>query len=305
MIAALIAAGIIAVVLAIARPLMFASIDPAVAAARGVPVRALGLLLLVLLGATTAEATQAIGALLLLGLLAAPAGAAQRLTANPYHALGLSAAIAVLSTWAGLTLSYELPKLPPSSAIIAVATGDLPARVSGHHRPAARHEARAAERDPRDRELDSRLMARKDTENWAGHAQHVLAQTNHHTGAARRALLELLDTQTCALSAIEIEDALRKRKRPIGRASIYRILDELEHLHLVQKIQVGQAMARYEPIRSGDGHHHHLVCDNCGTVTPFTDPELETAIKKLERRVPMRVAEHEIVLHGACQDCSD
>ena len=121
--AALIAAGIIAVVLAIARPLMFASIDPAVAAARGVPVRALGLLLLVLLGATTAEATQAIGALLLLGLLAAPAGAAQRLTANPYHALGLSAAIAVLSTWAGLTLSYEIPKLPPSSAIIAVATG--------------------------------------------------------------------------------------------------------------------------------------------------------------------------------------
>ncbi len=123
LIAALIAAGIIAVLLAIARPLLFASVDPAVAAARGVPVRALGLLLLALLGATTAEATQAIGALLLLGLLAAPAGAAQRITANPYHALGLSAAIAVLSTWTGLTLSYEIPNLPPSSAIIAVATG--------------------------------------------------------------------------------------------------------------------------------------------------------------------------------------
>jgi zinc/manganese transport system permease protein len=123
LLAALLAAGIIAVLLAIALPLLFASVDPAVAAARGVPVRALGLLLLALLGATTAEATQAIGALLLLGLLAAPAGAAQRLTANPYHALGLSAAIAVLSTWAGLTISYLIPKLPPSSAIIAVATG--------------------------------------------------------------------------------------------------------------------------------------------------------------------------------------
>ena len=64
-------------------------------------------------------------------------------------------------------------------------------------------------------------------------------------------------------------------------------------------------MARYEPIRSGDGHHHHLVCDNCGTVMPFTDTDLENAIKKLSRRVPMHVAEHEIVLHGACQDCSD
>jgi Fur family ferric uptake transcriptional regulator len=148
-------------------------------------------------------------------------------------------------------------------------------------------------------------MATKDAESWVEHAQDVLTQTKHHTGAARQALLDLLDTQACALSAIEIEDALRKRKRPIGRASIYRILDELERLHLVQKLQVGQAMARYEPIRTGEGHHHHLVCDNCGTVTPFTDPNLETAIKKLERRMPMHVADHEIVLHGACHDCSD
>jgi Fur family transcriptional regulator, ferric uptake regulator len=143
------------------------------------------------------------------------------------------------------------------------------------------------------------------TENWAEHAQRVLARAKHHAGAARQALLELLDAQTCALSAIEIEDALRERGRPVGRASIYRILDDLERLRLVQKLQVGQAMARYEPIRAGKGHHHHLVCDNCGTVTPFTDPDLETAIKRLSCRVPMRVAEHEIVLHGACQDCSD
>jgi Fur family transcriptional regulator, ferric uptake regulator len=149
-------------------------------------------------------------------------------------------------------------------------------------------------------------MARTTTsQRWAEHAADVLAHANHHTGQARQALIELLDSQTCALSALEIEDALRASDRPVGRASIYRILDELERLHLVQKIEVGQAMARYEPIRTGDGHHHHLVCDNCGTVTPFTDPDLETAIKKLSRRVPMRVEEHEIVLHGACQDCSD
>jgi len=147
-------------------------------------------------------------------------------------------------------------------------------------------------------------MAKHAPEAWAAHAQRVLAQHKHHTGAARQAVLELLDSQACALSAIEIEDALRAGQRPVGRASIYRILDELERLHLVRKLQVGGAMARYEPLRSGEGHHHHLVCDNCGTVTPFTDPELEHAIEKLTRRVPMRVDEHEIVLHGACQDCS-
>jgi Fur family ferric uptake transcriptional regulator len=148
-------------------------------------------------------------------------------------------------------------------------------------------------------------MAQENADSWAARAQRVLAQNKHHTGAARRALLELLDSQTCALSAIEIEDALRVGDRPVGRASIYRILDELERLHLVQKLQVGQTMARYEPVRIGAGHHHHLVCDNCGTVMPFTDNELESAIKKLSRRVPMRVAEHEIVLHGACKDCSN
>jgi zinc/manganese transport system permease protein len=120
--AAIIAVVIILLLAAIVRPLLFASVDAAVAAARGVPVRALGILFLALLGATAAEATQAVGALLLLGLLAAPAGAAQRLTPNPYLALGLSGALAVIATWIGLTISYVIPKLPPSSAIIAVAT---------------------------------------------------------------------------------------------------------------------------------------------------------------------------------------
>ena len=107
--------------LAIARPLLYASVDTAVAAAQGVPVRALELGFLALVGLVAAEATQAVGALLLLGLLAAPAGAAHRLTASPYRGLVLSAAFAVGSVWLGLSLSYVVPTLPPSSMIIASA----------------------------------------------------------------------------------------------------------------------------------------------------------------------------------------
>jgi zinc/manganese transport system permease protein len=121
-IAAAIGAAIALAVVAIARPLLFASVDPGVAATRGVPVRALGLAFLALVGATAGEATQAVGALLLLGLLAAPAGAAHRLTADPYLAIALSAALAVLSMWLGLAISYGVPGLPPSTAVIAVAT---------------------------------------------------------------------------------------------------------------------------------------------------------------------------------------
>jgi zinc/manganese transport system permease protein len=107
----------------ICRPLVFASLDGAVAAARGVPVRALGYAFFILLGITTGVATQAVGALLLLGLLAAPAGASQRISSRPFTALWVSAGIAVLSMWAGLSLAYAAPSIPPSFGILAVATG--------------------------------------------------------------------------------------------------------------------------------------------------------------------------------------
>jgi zinc/manganese transport system permease protein len=129
-----------ALVVAIARPLLFASLDADVAAARGVPVRALGLGFLALLGLVAGEATQAVGALLLLGLLAAPAGAAQRLTASPYKGILLSALFSVGSVWIGLTLSYAFPTLPPSSMIIAAAVGIYVLAVA----------ATAAGRRPRD-----------------------------------------------------------------------------------------------------------------------------------------------------------
>jgi zinc/manganese transport system permease protein len=119
--AAAIAVAIVLALLAIGRPLLFASIDPPLARAQGVPVRAIGTGFLVLVGVEVAEATQAVGALLLLGLLAAPAGAAHKLSANPYRAVALSGLIAVLCTWVGITLSYNIPSLPPGSAIVLTA----------------------------------------------------------------------------------------------------------------------------------------------------------------------------------------
>jgi zinc/manganese transport system permease protein len=120
--AALVAGGVAAALIFIARPLLFASIDENVASSLGVPVRALGIVFLALCGVVTAEASQAVGALLLLGLLAAPAGTAQRLTTRPFAGLALSAGVAVFDMWAGLALSSAVPALPPSFSIVAVAT---------------------------------------------------------------------------------------------------------------------------------------------------------------------------------------
>ncbi|MDR0360710.1 MAG: metal ABC transporter permease [bacterium] len=112
--------AVIVGMLVIGRPLLFASVDPEVAAARGIPVRALGAAFLVLLALTVGEATQAVGALLILGLLATPAAIAQRLTRGPGAGIALTAAVALTGLWAGLVLSYAAPRLPPSFAIIGL-----------------------------------------------------------------------------------------------------------------------------------------------------------------------------------------
>jgi Fur family transcriptional regulator, ferric uptake regulator len=160
------------------------------------------------------------------------------------------------------------------------------------------------------------MPPRTTAEDWSERAEATLAAAGRRRGGARRALLELLGAQECALTAQEIEQALRASAaagglgergagaRRVSRASVYRILDQLERLGLVQRVETGQAMARYERVCERDRHHHHLVCDECGVVMPFSDAGLERAIETLSERVPLAVSEHEIVLHGACRDCA-
>ena len=147
--------------LAIARPLLFSSIDPEVARGLGLPVRALGIGFFLISRLVAAEATQAVGALLLLGLLAAPGGAARLLTDRPWRGLALSAAIAVASMWIGLALSYRIPSLPPGTAVIGVATaafvlaallawlrGAAPRRCPAAAPPTSRYSRRRREGTP-------------------------------------------------------------------------------------------------------------------------------------------------------------
>jgi Fur family transcriptional regulator, ferric uptake regulator len=140
--------------------------------------------------------------------------------------------------------------------------------------------------------------------DWAALAGSNLAAAGYRRGEARRAVVDLLAAQPCALSAQEIEDSLRQAERRVGRASVYRILDELERLGLVSRIELGDGMARYEALHPGaERHHDHLVCDGCGQIMPFRDEELERAIHRVAGRVAFAVDEHEVVLHGQCGDC--
>jgi len=108
------------VLLLIARPLLFLSVDPEVAAARGVPSRALSALFFVLVAVTVAESVQAVGALLIFGLMVTPAAVAQNLSTRPWVGMALSAGIAVAVVWLGLVVAFYVA-LPASFLITGLA----------------------------------------------------------------------------------------------------------------------------------------------------------------------------------------
>jgi zinc/manganese transport system permease protein len=95
------------------RPLLFASVDPEIAEARGLPVRGLGIAFMLLLGFAVATAVQVVGVLLIFALLILPSASAQQLTARPARAIGYAVAIAILCVWLGLAIGFYLP-YPPS-----------------------------------------------------------------------------------------------------------------------------------------------------------------------------------------------
>lgn len=138
---------------------------------------------------------------------------------------------------------------------------------------------------------------------WTEGALARLRESSGRSGGARRAVVELLGRQGCCLSAQEVHDRLRAVGSRVGIASVYRALDGLDGLGLVQRVDLGDGISRFEPAHEGGDHHHHLVCDDCGKVEPFEDPSLEAAIDRVADGRGYAVAAHDVVLRGACEDC--
>ena len=144
-------------------------------------------------------------------------------------------------------------------------------------------------------------MARRKTDSdWVQTAFSSLREAGYRTGGARSQVVELLGCEDCALTALEID----RRLRAVGRASVYRTLEQLEGLRLVQRVDLGGEAAGYERVSPGGHHHHHIVCESCGTVVPFEDPGLERAIKRVSLEASFEVAEHDVTLRGICARCN-
>jgi Fur family ferric uptake transcriptional regulator len=140
-------------------------------------------------------------------------------------------------------------------------------------------------------------------EEWTEHTLRTLASAGHRASGPRAEVIDAIAGLGCSVTAREIADLLRERQSGVGLASIYRALDLLDRLGLVKRFEVGEGTARYEPAHPGGEHHHHIVCDSCGTVAPFEDQALEEVIHRLSARVSFTVAEHDVTLHGECPAC--
>jgi Fur family ferric uptake transcriptional regulator len=139
---------------------------------------------------------------------------------------------------------------------------------------------------------------------WSDHVRGELRRSGARTGGARDEVVAYLERQDCCLSAQELFDGLRKDGKSVGIASVYRVLEQLADLGLVHRVVLGGGVARFEPALPGGEHHHHLVCDRCGRVEMFDDPSLEQALEKVAGARGYELAQHDVVLHGACADCA-
>lgn len=135
---------------------------------------------------------------------------------------------------------------------------------------------------------------------WAERASTRFNEAGFRTGAARRQVIELLDGEHCAVSALEID----RRLPSVGRATVYRTLEQLEQLDLVHRVDVGGEVVAYERNDPSE-HHHHIVCVRCGRLAPFEDGSLERAIHAAGERAEFEIVSHDVLLRGVCPDCQE
>jgi Fur family transcriptional regulator, ferric uptake regulator len=142
-------------------------------------------------------------------------------------------------------------------------------------------------------------------QSWEERAWERLQDAGYRRGGARTAVIEALARHDCAVTALDLEGELRERDAGVGRASVYRALEQLEELGLIQRIEVCRGTAGFERIDPTGHHHHHAICRDCGRMVPFEDRALERALAEVAGTMSFEVTEHDVVLRGKCERCAD
>ena len=117
----------------------------------------------------------------------------------------------------------------------------------------------------------------------------------------RRALAALITAQDGHFTAADLVAAARSARLGVGRATVFRTLDALEGLGLVERLDLPSGEHAY--VACERSHHHHVVCSRCGRTAEIEDAGLRTVVREVTRRTGFRVDEHRLELFGLCSAC--
>jgi Fur family ferric uptake transcriptional regulator len=134
-------------------------------------------------------------------------------------------------------------------------------------------------------------------ENWLAQLQ----DNGYRLTDARRAVVEVIQASSRALTPIEVYDAARAKHPSLGQVTVYRTLEKLEELGLIQRVHQSKGCQAF--ITAGQGHQHLLLCTQCGQITLFEGGDLSVFIDSVARKTGYQINEHWLQLFGLCENC--
>lgn len=152
--------------------------------------------------------------------------------------------------------------------------------------------------------LQRRAGSRSQGDGPLARFQEYLSARNLRMTRERRSVLDMILGQEGHFDAEELLTFLRRKKKAVSRATLYRTLDHLRGAGLVKMHRFGRGHALYER-NYGRSHHDHMVCDRCGNVIEFVDEEIERLQEEVCRRHYFRSTNHVMQIFGICRDCQE
>ena len=126
-------------------------------------------------------------------------------------------------------------------------------------------------------------------------------ENGYRLTGARRAVVEIVSSSNRALTPVEVYDAAREQYPALGLVSVYRTLEKLEELGLVQRVHQPSGCQAF--VTAGTGHQHLLLCKKCGQTTLFEGDDLDNFIQSISRITGYQISEHWLQLFGLCSNC--
>ncbi len=129
----------------------------------------------------------------------------------------------------------------------------------------------------------------------------ALSEHGYRLTGSRRAVVEIMGASLRAMTPLEVFDSARASHPELGLVSVYRTLEKLEELHLIQRVHQPAGCQAF--ISASQGHQHLLLCQGCGQVTYFEGDDLDNLITSIAVRTGYTIQEHWLQLFGRCQNC--